>query len=732
MMWQDLLKANNIPKRNEMDGKWLPIVDSSVTADKAKVGSDYIVNTVKEAIKTKDPRNTVSAREWAKEIAQMSVDEFKGKYPQYSGQAKEIIETVTEVSAQLNEIISHKSPKQEGLTESQHTSAEMGKIIADVENDNFDSLKAFIGKGKQGKNYAAKEDLLSQRNVRAVIEPAIKDNIDFWYVDATHRTYMLNPLKKTDVDEIESQLSDYEFDSKYVEVAEESGRNNSLNIKLTKPLLPSDFEKFITILNRIVKEKSIRFDKSKNKIHKSLLYNLYGTKLSARVESQVVEDLQDNSYGNDIENNEDVLNYFTLLTTKASNYKNEIFMPAPTNSSSTRKATMGAILDISEKDRKSKHTVTPALNAVLTTGTFELSQFMEKGAQARSERLTPMKTVYYLRDFRPTNPDQKMYKHKDLTPAALNELRDKLKSFQGKFKPFFSWVDALPDENKLKRAYVGLEESIPDIVLNQIPIEEAKAIWDLRTLDEEVDEDTGLQYINFDETGLSAIYPNANQGNLSKLEEILLDVLDTTKTLNNGETVYAVTEIADLFRPVNEHLYKINASIQEHISGGTQLLSNLIQLMKTARYEAPQEEVEVSVSEDMLLTLLNDVEEEEWNDPYDTNIVTVQDVLQLLIQLDYAYGGGKLHKRFNLWSGSKYEGEEPELADARLKSMIKVAQAEYSSIIDSFREATSKLIDDIIDNPQKYYEKLQSKKGNKINLLFKHLLEAEIIRKVST
>ena len=102
MMWQDLLKANNIPKRNEMDGKWLPIVDSSVTAEKAKVGSDYIVNTVKEAIKTKDPRNTVSAREWAKEIAQMSVDEFKGKYPQYSGQAKEIIETVTEVSEDCN------------------------------------------------------------------------------------------------------------------------------------------------------------------------------------------------------------------------------------------------------------------------------------------------------------------------------------------------------------------------------------------------------------------------------------------------------------------------------------------------------------------------------------------------------------------------------------------------------------------------------------------------------
>ena len=76
--------------------------------------------------------------------------------------------------------------------------------------------------------------------------------------------------------------------------------------------------------------------------------------------------------------------------------------------------------------------------------------------------------------------------------------------------------------------------------------------------------------------------------------------------------------------------------------------------------------------------VIAEIEEEGWDESYNSNIVTPQDLLQILVQIDYSYSDAKLNKLKNRY----LDAEEEEFRARKLRRLLLAAEREFNQIIE--------------------------------------------------
>ena len=94
------------------------------------------------------------------------------------------------------------------------------------------------------------------------------------------------------------------------------------------------------------------------------------------------------------------------------------------------------------------------------------------------------------------------------------------------------------------------------------------------------------------------------------------------------------------------------------------------------------------------------------------------------MQIDYSYSDAKLNKLKNRY----LDAEEEEFRARKLRRLLLAAEREFNQIIEDLVVKVREQVDVILNDPEVYYEYLEIKDTDKIYLLFKKLLESELIR----
>ena len=604
MSWQVLLKdrGNKIPTPKNMDNEWLSLLS-------VEGGTKYIEDTVRDAVNSDNTRGTVAARRWAKNKASLTESAFSTKHPS-SKNVNEMLERAKSLSETLNELVV-------GGDTSTHTDENIDSILEELEQNNFTPLIEFIGnfalrERKEGstlggKNRKKKEKLLRVPETKKLILEKVKDNIDLWFVDTSEFKYISSNVG--DKSMTEKALGNYNV--KVVEIDE------GLEIQFPEKVTPKEFK---DIKDEIFTLKQKGADLKMSGDEKpSILYRLYGDKItSAKVRGRM-ESIQDKEYISSIENKQDVLAYLTLLTQRGKGWHNPEFMPE-TRGASKKSDAMKTILDST-----SRPIVRPCLQALLTSESFNIEDLMESGATQREKRYIPVHVRYYLEPKEDGTFKKVPGTGKTITETDLNDLRELFDTSQQKWPTFLSAVEG----SELEDAYDALKENIPQSTLSLFPVKEAKALYELRVV-----MDNKIKAV--DQQGLKDIY---GEKTVNRLAAHLKRVFQYTPTFDAMFSSIA-----------SKDFYKINSGLTKKID--TKILRRFIMFAGEARKQDIKdvEGTTVVLTPHQLISNIHREEEENanpWTEEYNKDFVTAQDILQLMAHIDYSYGDMSLNRLKN-------------------------------------------------------------------------------------
>ena len=674
MAWENLLKA--LPKPANVAG--------FLTTDK---GADYILGEAEKEDKKNIIRvkNKVTALSQKKQIP----TEFKEQEDAIAAEALKVVEG-------LNKILTADKQK---AKEKYTVAFKFDEILQSLKEGDKEPLQKFVGKGFRtwsSNTRQRKMDVLSNHKSE-LLELIDEDDDELLYytTDKEYRTKQVGAMK-----EIQEAFKEYNVTVEKIgsEIVITLGKAKIENGPLV--ITPTHLEQVKDIINKFEQRSTgnqIKFTRTGG-ASKSVLLKLLGkADVSDRVQRER-ESIDSNSYTNKVESEEDALNYLKLLGSKGWRKKVE-FMPTPkTKSKKAIENARQSLLMV-----KGKVGVSATLETILTSGTLDLRNVVERGEEVKTKRKVSSQLValfekakdkqseYYTRDDRAESYDRGEGGKRDsyvkthpsgVAPEKIKELRNIYRKRGEEFPKFYTYV------------------------MNSSSDEARAVVDDLQNLE---------KYYQGEQQGTN-LFTKEEVDLFEKLPEIIKTARNDVAAVNNelkefygkGNNRMAISIVSllegrktdePMFKPVKD-MYKFN-----HL--GVSMEKAKIFVSQLKNFRDADDGIDISMTKtNTLNTLLDEFEE------YDENLhdVTPSSILHTIIKLDYYYGSRKLNGMKNRILDEDVEKKQLDM----LKELIKLAEKNQDDIVQGLVDAVKEKVQHIIDNSSVYIELLEYEKKGEV------------------
>ena len=674
MTWENLLKA--LPKPANVAGL--------LTTDK---GADYILGEAEK----EDKKNIVSVKNKATALSQKKQipKEFKNVEDTIAAEALKVVEGLNKI------LTAEKKRAKENYT----VEFKFDEILESLKKGDKQPLQEFVGKGFRSWSSNTRsrkmEVLLNHKTELLELIDDSDDDLLYYTTDKEYRTKQVGAMK-----EIQEALKEYNV------TVEKTGAEIVVTLGKAKVedgpriITPAHLEQVKDIINKFEQREQgnqIKFTRTGGS-SKSVLLKLLGkADVSDRVQRES-ESLEEKNYTNKVESEEDALNYLKLLGGKGWRKKVE-FMPTPkTKSKKAIENARKSLLLI-----KGKLGVSATLETILTSGTLNLRNVIERGEEIKTERKVSSKLValfekakdkqseFYTREDRKEDYDrgkkgkreQYIQSHPSgVSPEKIQELREIYRKRGEEFPKFYTYV------------------------MNSKSDEARAVVESLRTLE---------KYYQGEQQGTN-LFTKEEVELFEKLPEIIKTARNDVAAVNNalkefygkGNNRMAISIVSlledrntdePMFKPVKD-MYKFN-----HLGVSMEKAKVFVNQLKGFRDS--EDEIDISmVKTNTLQTLLDEFEE------YDENLhdVTPSSVLHTIIKLDFYYGTRTLNSMKNAILDEEDEKKQLKM----LKELVQLAEKNQDDIVQGLVDSVKEKVQHIIDNTNIYIQLLQYEKKGEI------------------
>ena len=455
--------------------------------------------------------------------------------------------------------------------------------------------------------------------------------------------------------------------------------------KLPDKMLLEDYKNLMEWFAAGKKTKPIGYT-TKGRVEMSPLVQVFGL-LSKRATKEALNPFKDKKIEVTINSGADVLKYLNLLTKPRWRRAKE-FMPTPTLDSSNAITNARNELLMPQ----GKVIIPEALKSVLGSEQLNIGSLLEEGTQQTQIKLIPNQVRMILTEQVPFD-----YEEEGITLDTLDSLKEHYNTVK-EIPKFYAKINRIGGRekealNKIIESYSKKQ--------NMFDEEEAERLDALKEKELEI-------------------------GSLREALEEMYNTKPSISFANDLDDLMVAVGEDSLFTKVGD-LYKLNAdSIASEERDA--FINEFTQLRTKDDF------TKVKIEKDSWSKI-----EEEYDEDYDLSTASSKstDIFHVIATLDFYYSESELYEKIQDWKNPDEYEEEDVLFD----EVQQYAIDNYSNILNGFIEATKNKVEDIINSPEKYQDKLvyeeyerdaegkkTGKTKSKAGALISELEKAEVVR----
>jgi len=711
-MWTTILKRNPIPKNK---ASWTTAIAGALSA--GEEGVERITGIVSDAMKD-DAKRTRQTVNIVRDLTQTSKDELGEKFSLSGENLENLVNGLENLLEKLSKIVVERPPL---------TIEHFNQAMDSLEENDTENLINFLGGGPKQWSGDRRPGRINRtqrikmlKGKEGFIKEKTEGDVDLWYYDLSdNRITLPKGWEKQLETELEGLEDNYSLEGNVLTFPEKISIDNWKELK--EPL-----SALMTNLNI----------ETKLEVRSSPLIQVFPEREVGAAIGTRAEEIQSKKYVSTV-TRDNILDYFQLTTRQG--WPTKLLLPElPEEATGNKDSVLNTIY-------VNRNRLPPVVKMLLSSHNFDLSKMMDVGAATQETKFVPETIRAILVGGSDTvnealrDDDNTQFKYPgivrpgdtDLTLADIDGLSDKyrekaLTNIEGRQKHytnrFLSWLTSGSSEAsilqpKYKILELRAKETRTLVVFSE---EEAKSLWELSELKPFGDDEE--EEIKLRST-LRELYTTKR---VRRMEQSLILILEASDTF------------LDMFVPIKEQkVFKLNPDLRYKVSPTkiTEFIK-ILQSFRQAQYQELDSEGDILGTDP--IQIIQRVHKEtgkdlDWNNEYNINIVTPQDILQALIYLDYWYGEMELNSLKNQYLDAYEDEAEDEVKDEALKTLISACEETFSELMDNITEKVKEKIDDIITNPDKYIEAMKTKSRKvKIYHLAGPLEDAGLIKEGET
>jgi len=685
-MWATILKRNPIPANKQA---WVTAIAGALST--GETGVERISSMVSAAMED-DAKRTRQTVNIVNDLKGLDEEELGEQFSLSGNNLENLVNGLEELSEALSEIVVE-TPQSDSLI------ANFNKAMESLEQGNTEDLVDYLKGGpktwsgdKRPGRVTRTQRLKMLEDKEPLIREKTEGNIELWYYDLSDNTITLPKGGKKELEtELEGLEDTYTLKDNILTFPEK------ISLDQWKEL-----EEPLSVLVTNLKV-------PKPEVKSSPLLQVFPEKqIDSNVQARTEQEFENKNYTNLI-SRDNILDYFKLTVKQG--WPTKLLLPELPEESPGNKN------DVLNTVYIGRSVLPPVVKVLLSTHTFNLSSMMDEGASIQETKLIPEKVIQVL-------IDNELPKELELDPDDIELTLQDISDLSGEYhnralieeegrekhysNRFIRWLNkGSPSATRLKPKY----EELVSKLKSQRPLmlfseQEAKDLWGLS------------EYKPFNEENMKAFREGLRQIYSTRR---VRPIIESLKDILN-----AADEFQDMFVQV-EQQYKLNSNLRLQVP--PRRLSRFIQRVQRLRKSKTQKQVNEEDRETDPIKIIQAVHKEtgtdlDWDETYSPHHVTPQDILQALIYLDYWYSEGKLNEFKNDYLDAI--SDEAENKNDILVELIDACEEQFSNVMDSITEQVKSKVDDIIEEPNKYIERMSKK--SKIYHLSGPLIDAGIIR----
>jgi hypothetical protein len=587
-----------------------------------------------------------------------------------------IIQNAKRLTKQLEEI-----RREQNISDQSSLDSIFEDALYELRRDNKEPMVKFLTTVEGGTNRQKKKDILL-KNKNKLIQSVDENDIDLLYYDTSERNY--TTTQPNVQDNLKALLSKHGLDKLGAEIKQE---NDNTILVLPEKINANKYNEFKDSIYTLEQRRDnpIRFERS-GKVIPSPLVKLFGdSEQSARLDTKVTS-AETKNYQVNVNNSQDVLKYLKLLSGKGWRKKLD-FMPTPVMKN--KKAVANARKLLLMPTGKSP-TVSRSLESLLTTSSLNLEQLLESGAKARTSKFIPNQVLALLE--KSHDKQSKFYTDDD---------------YKGRYakKPTEVAGVSIEEIEELRELFLKSNEEMPRFVrlLKNRP-ESVKRNFD--------------KLINYYKGAASTLFSEEEKEFLEGLRGE--DEFDTSEKLQEfykteEDTFDMADALQDMLRENKEIFVEVDGRYKlKPLDISVKIQREFVQSAKALRANTTGQEINIGQAESMEELL------KEYKTGYkpETNDLDAASLLYTLRIIDTYYGDKSLMELNNDYY------DEP--TEENLKELIKLADTNYTDIMNGLLESVKNKVNHMLENKQQYIE-LVTFGDNQVYEVFGRLKQENLI-----
>lgn len=688
-----------IPPKEELEG-WLM----------TPAGVDRIASQFKEALESGETKNLRGSKKQIEDFAEGKTEGLS------SDMADKVNEHAKKLKTLIDEMFESKQLNSRGIGGGGGTKVTdklLQAALNKYKEGDKDELIDWLGENNRNRHTQKRQKVL--RENREAIRNLPRDDDLFYYTfDKPGKNTVYTTEPDADLQEIRDAFSGIDgisFREDLEDQEEEKDEDgkvipNPFNQLPGVAIIPpkkmslSEYKKFAEVLEKLRANK-ITIYKRKGQVLPSVLLSVLGDveELELSTEERRAKEQFEGKdkvvkFKGNITEPKQVLTYFEILTKKGWAKKPK-FMP---NSTLSQKRNSLAMKDLIGQGTTSgwgdRMALSPSLETVLNSPSFDLSSMLEIGMKETRE------ISYTLRNLiaTDTNNDdtQKILDNAEVTQSELDDLR--VKAQKTGAEKYIDWPRfqrnlKSKDASALNEVFKKLVRSMEGPTENLFNPEEMEFFKKLAGKSEEEVEDEIADFYNVDiDTVMNS------------------EVTIPTRRIINKENIFI--PVGSLFKLSEEHSHK-----------DRETFTRVFRAFRKKKYS---EDISIDTMSDSSLTSLKDTLTENFK-PSKSGTDSAS-IIDYIITIDYYYRRGLIEE-----VNKYYDERQEESGEEALKKLLQSIQRDYTEIIQSLVKATNQKMEDIIANREDYIKAMQYRvkrdKDRTYNIL-KTLKQANLITQI--